>query len=52
MEAENQYYTHPRGEVKTELEMLRREKISNLVEINRLEQKSHAQYLQLSEANE
>ena len=52
MEYENQYYTHPRGEIKTEIEMLRRDRISNLVEINRLEQEKHAQYLQLSEANE
>ena len=52
MEYENQYYTHPRGEIKTEIEMLRRDRISNLVEINRLEREKHAQYLQLSEANE
>ena len=52
MEAENQYYCHPRGAIKTEIELLRKEKISNLVEINRLEQEKHSHMLQLSEANE
>mgnify|MGYP000902019609 CR=1 FL=1 len=52
LEAENQYYTYPRGPVKTEVEQLRRDRISNLVEINRLEQEKHKLYLQLSESTE
>ena len=52
MEDENQYYCHPRGEIKTELEMLRKEKIANLVEINRLEKEKLGLKIQLAEAEE
>ena len=45
LEHENQHYVYPRGEISTELELLRKEKISNLVEINRLEKERYHLYL-------